>query len=334
MQSSLALAPAPAQAHVIFAWETPSHTDACSTTTSQIEEVMESHILQVSQVVNLAEEEEPEFLHNIYEVFATEKKKHKPKASKAPELVMPPQHIKTHTTSSGSFWLGPQFHYQPSAEDQCLVSKLRDYLMQGRLSLTTPAHVFTASPSIRKDTVDKLKVWCVEAHKYEEVGLQELGTLQHGTNTAYTTERVVYEPPLHTSSQHQLWQSDQVQDGNPVYTDSQAHIYPTSPDRLLAFCLPLQELDILLNSAITTPAIYDTGSQIVVIRQDLVDNLGVYINPNHLIEMEGANGSWRHLVDDYVVLPMCSKGENLTVWFLVAFAVFFLYSAIYFYTQQ
>jgi hypothetical protein len=178
VQSSPALAPAPAQARVVFAWETPPHTDAHSTTTSRIKEVMESHILQVSQVVNLAEEEEPEFPHNIYEVFAAERKKHEPKASKAPKLATPPQHVKTHATSSSSFRSGPQFHYQPSAEDQRLVSKLRDYLMQGRLSLTTPTHVFAASPSICKDTVDKLKVQQVEAHKYEEVGLQVSRTTQ------------------------------------------------------------------------------------------------------------------------------------------------------------
>jgi hypothetical protein len=34
------------------------------------------------------------------------------------------------------------------------------------------------------------------------------------------------------------------------------------------------------------------------------------------------------------VLPTRSEGENPTVWFLVAFAGFILYSAIYFYTQQ
>jgi len=41
--------------------------------------------------------------------------------------------------------------------------------MQGKLSLTTPAHVFAASPTIRKDVVDKLKVWRVKTNKYEAV---------------------------------------------------------------------------------------------------------------------------------------------------------------------
>jgi hypothetical protein len=52
------------------------------------------------------------------------------------------------------------------------------------------------------------------------------------------------------------------------------------------------------------PAIYDTGSQIVVIRQDLVQDLGVYINPNHLIEMEGANGARNWTVGCVNYLPI------------------------------
>jgi hypothetical protein len=301
-QSTPAPAPAPAQARVVFTREPPPHTDTRSAPTSRIEEVVESHILQVSQVINLAEEE-PEFPHDIYEVFAAEKKKHEPKASKAPELATPPQHVNSRT-SSGNSRSAPQFRYQPSAEDERLVSELRDYLMQGRLSLATPAHVFAASPSIRKDVVERLKVRRVEAHEYEEVGLQEPGTQQHEASTVRTIERIVYEPLLPASSQHHLWQPDRTQAGKTFYADSHARLSPTSPDRPIAFCLPLRELDILLNGAATTPAIYDTGSQIVVIRQDLVDNLGVYINPNRLIEMEGANGATNWTVGCVDYLPI------------------------------
>ena len=62
-----------------------------------------------------------------------------------------------------------QYWYQSNAEDQQLVSKLEDYLMQGKLSLTTPAHVFAASPTIRKDVVNKLKVQRIETNEYEVV---------------------------------------------------------------------------------------------------------------------------------------------------------------------
>jgi hypothetical protein len=48
--------------------------------TSQIEEVVETHILQVTEVANTAKEE-PEFPQDIFQVLAT-KKKCEDKASK------------------------------------------------------------------------------------------------------------------------------------------------------------------------------------------------------------------------------------------------------------
>jgi hypothetical protein len=56
------------------------------------------------------------------------------------------------------------------------------------------------------------------------------------------------------------------------------------------FCLPLQEIDVLVNAAVKVPAILDTGSQIIIIRHDIVQSLRVPVNYQRLIEMEGANG--------------------------------------------
>ena len=39
--------------------------------------------------------------------------------------------------------------------------------MQGKLTLTTPAHIFAASPIIRKNITKKLKLQRVETHEYE-----------------------------------------------------------------------------------------------------------------------------------------------------------------------
>ena len=40
--------------------------------------------------------------------------------------------------------------------------------MEGKLSLTTPAHILAASPMIRKELVEKLRVRRVETNTYEE----------------------------------------------------------------------------------------------------------------------------------------------------------------------
>jgi len=72
------------------------------------------------------------------------------------------------------------------------------------------------------------------------------------------------------------------------------------------FCLPLQEIDVLVNGSVKIPAILDTGSQINVIRYDLVQSLRACINFQRLIEMEGANGATNWTVG-------CAKNLTLQV---------------------
>ena len=79
-------APPPAKTHAIF---TPCY-DSRNASTSWVEEVMESHILQIMEATSLDEDEDQEFSHDIFEVFAAEKKKHGERASKALELSAPP----------------------------------------------------------------------------------------------------------------------------------------------------------------------------------------------------------------------------------------------------
>ena len=126
--------------------------------------------------------------------------------------------------------------------------------MQGKLSLTTPAHVFAASPIIRKDIVEKLKLRRVETNEYEVV----------------TSESTF--PRITT-----------------VQDDTSDDLFPGPQPP--AFCLPVQELDVLVGRITKVPAIFDTGSQIVVLRQDIVESLGIRVNTQRLIEMEGANGA-------------------------------------------
>jgi hypothetical protein len=164
-------APAQAQSHAVF---TP-HYDSRNTSSSRIEEVIESHILQVREAAAPADSED-EFSHDIFEVFATEKKKRGNKPGKASELSAPPPTTQTPSATTATsaiptpaatpttlpntntFHHNPQYRYQSSAEDQQLVLELEEYLMQGKLFLTTPAHIFAASPAVRKIISEKLKV--------------------------------------------------------------------------------------------------------------------------------------------------------------------------------
>jgi len=224
---------------------------------SQIEEVVETHILQVKEATTIKEGQE--FLHNILKVFATERK-HNNRKGKASELSATSTEPQAHPANSSNLQPNTQYRYTSNAEDQHLVTELEDYLMQGKLSLTTPAYVFTASPTIRKDVINKLKVQCVEANKYKAVSV---------VNPSLSEARIARAVMVRD-------------DDSPNYPSNQ----PPA-----ALCLPLQELDILVSGSVKILAIFDTSSQIVVIRQDIIQLLGVYINTQQLIKMEGANGA-------------------------------------------
>jgi hypothetical protein len=89
------------QTCAVFTCNAPPHFAPRNASTSQIEEVIESHILQIKDTTTSQNEEE-EFSHDIFKVFATEKKKHGAKNSKVPELATPPPAMPTPTTSSGT----------------------------------------------------------------------------------------------------------------------------------------------------------------------------------------------------------------------------------------
>jgi len=142
--------------------------------------------------------------------------------------------------------------------------------MKGKLSLTTPAHVFTASPAVCKNIAEKLKVCHVETNEYKVVPIADSCSC------------------LRCTTVHDDFSNDP----------------PLSDDRSPEFCLPLLELNALVNSSFKSPAILDTGSQIIIIRCDIVQSLGFPINSQRLIEMEGANSATNWTVGCTKNLPL------------------------------
>ena len=137
----------------------------CNASTSRIEEVIKSHILQIREAATPNEEQEEEYSQDIFKVFATEKKK----CGKALELSAPPPATPAPAAASSTPRPNTQYKYHCNAEDQQLVSELEKYLMQGKLSLTTPTHIFAASHTVHKNIAKKLKVRHVETNEYEVV---------------------------------------------------------------------------------------------------------------------------------------------------------------------
>jgi hypothetical protein len=208
--------------------------------TTQIKEIVEAHILQIVEFsLPLPDNKSEDEATDIFEVFAAQKRKQEGKAAKLPELIepatqttpTPPPTIqaKPLTTQNKP---GPQYCYQATVEDQCLVSELQDWLMGGKLIQTTPAHVLATSPAIHKELIEKLQVHWVEVNTFKSY--PEL-------NSHPSKMTIPHEPN---------------------------------------YSLPLLKIDVAFNGSITEPAVLDPGSQIVVIRKDLVQEVNACINPS------------------------------------------------------
>ena len=89
----------------------------------------------------------------------------------------------------------PQYRYQATVEDQQLTTELSSWLLCGKLSLTTPAHILAASPAIRKELCEKLRPRRVETSWVGEVpGLALEGPLS--VMEAATRRVAAYSLPL------------------------------------------------------------------------------------------------------------------------------------------
>jgi hypothetical protein len=107
-------------------------------------------------------------LFELYEVLATEKRKgnnahhSRPKNAPAPAVApaaastapVPANAMPSHpafNAANSTAWPAHQYQYQLNAEDHKLTSELSEWLLDGQLARTMPAHVLVASPHIRKE---------------------------------------------------------------------------------------------------------------------------------------------------------------------------------------
>jgi hypothetical protein len=118
-------------------------------------------------------------LYNLHEVLGNERKRRADNKTSKPQDTQPvssdttPAHATSSATAqaaqstSNSHRPAPQFRYQSNAEDHKLTNELFSWLLEGKLSQATPAHILAASGPIRKDLADKLRTRRVEAAAFE-----------------------------------------------------------------------------------------------------------------------------------------------------------------------
>ncbi len=241
--------------------------------------VQQAHIVEVPTTDNEPNDDNVEEVipsSDLFDVYATEKKKRDAKASKLPEFAQAsesttpaaasPSKASSSKTSPSTTSAGkapastptsttantppspstsravPQYRYQSNAKDQQLTTELYQWLLDGKLSLVTPAHILAASPAIRKELVERLRTCRVDAAGFEEISTTPFSVLELST------------------------------------------------PRIAEYSLPLREIDVLINGTISEAGVLDQGSQIIVIWRDLAQEAGALVNPDHQLEMEGANG--------------------------------------------
>ena len=216
---------------------------------------------------------------DIFRVFAAEKKKHAKKPCKLPEVSTPkppkpppsgsaPQVQHKTVPQPDSHKALPQYHYQCNAEDQKLIDKLVTWLWQGNLTDITPAYLYAASPSVCKEISEWLHICHIEVTSYEEPS----DCLPLAAELLFSFGTALTHLP------------------EPAYS------------------LPLQKIDIALGNGSAELGLLDLGSQIVVIRKDLAQELNACINAGLRIEMEGANGSTNWTLGCAKHLPMRIRG--------------------------
>ncbi len=115
-------------------------------------------------------------LYNLHEVLATEQRKHDARLPK-PQNPPPSQPAPPITTSApipstqpaaNTTRPAPQYRYQSNAKDQQLTTQLFNWLLEGKLTNATLAHILAASAPIRKDLSEQLRTRHVEAGAFEQ----------------------------------------------------------------------------------------------------------------------------------------------------------------------
>ena len=89
--------------------------------------------------------------------------------SKASNPIPTPPTFTNESLPSSTSRTPPQYQYQSNVEDLQLVSELFCWLLEGKLTSVTPAHILAASPGICKELVERLKTHKVNTVSFEEV---------------------------------------------------------------------------------------------------------------------------------------------------------------------
>ena len=270
--------------------------------------VLQAHIVEIQDDDDELKGENDD--DDLFEVYATERKKRNVKASQLPELTQPAYSEElvapANTSSSGTSASKPppitSFPDSPS-------SKGKTPLNATSSDAPAPAIPIGDLPTSSTPRVAPQYRYLSNAED-QQLAAELLKWLLDGKLSLVTPTHILASSPgirkelierLKTRRVDTASFEEILPQKSPAFPCS---VLELSNPRIAEYSLPLREIDVLVNDTVSEAGILDQGSQIIVIRQDLAQEAGVHINHQHQLEMEGANG---------LVSNTLGCAENLTM---------------------
>ena len=276
-----------------FKRDPPPHATHCFEIVSESsfgQPVPQAHIEEVSPIEETIQRgDDGDEDVDLFEVFATERKKRNAKVTQLPELTPAkvsekPEELTTSVTTSpnSTHTVKPSSN---TAKDIPSPSTPHVDSSPTFVNDPLPSSTSRAAPQYRYISNAEDQRLSAELFKWLLEGKLALATPAHILAASAGIRKELIERlktrKVDTASFEELPHSDPA---------SLSSVFKLSTPRPAEFSLPLREIDVLVNGVISEAGILDQGSQIIVMRQDLAQEAGVSFNSSHQLEMEGANG--------------------------------------------
>ena len=283
-----------------FVRETPphaTHSFEIVTDKSYGQPVQRAHIAEVLDSASEDEweqsgdDEDPD----IFEVYATERRKRAAKASQLTEFTLPkePDESAAPTTATTDKTSTRQTPPKPASSSLTSGPSNKTNTVQSSPPPNVPT--IPTIPSLPSSTSRPPPQYRYQSNAEDQRLTTELYRwFLEGTLTHITPAHILAVSPAIRKELMERLRTRRVETAS-LEESSSAPDPPLSvlelvTPRTAEYSLPLHEIDVLVNDTVTEAGMLDQGLQIIVIRQDLLLEAGASINPDHRLEMEGANG--------------------------------------------
>ena len=160
--------------------------------------------------------------------------------------------------------------------------------------VSTQASLPSPPPAAPSTSTGRTPQYRYQASAEDQTLTKELLTwILEGTLDKVTPAHILAASPPVRKELIERWKPRHVETASfeQAYDDEPVSVLELAAKQEAKFSLPLREIDVLVNSCKTEAGVLDQGSQIVVMREDLANEVGAHINTQCTLHMEEASGS-------------------------------------------